>query len=125
MIVWQIIGTIALSALVSIIVRPSYLGLSNDVFDRSDYTPEECQDAADSLERVGGVYNYIAAGVRAQNPVRKTMYYQVREGSNIIAIRETIEEADKLVENLSFTGKTYVVLQVNGELKYRNANKGL
>lgn len=50
-------------------------------------------------------------------------HYQVREGSKIIAIRETIEEADKIVNDLSFTGKTYVVVQVNEELKFRNKNK--
>jgi hypothetical protein len=39
-------------------------------FDRSFYTPEECQEAADSLEQVGGVYRYVAAAVRYYNPVK-------------------------------------------------------
>ena len=90
------------------------------MIDRSHYTPEECQLAADSLQTVGGVYNYIAAAVRAQNPVRKDMHYEIREGSNIIAIRETLEEADRLIDKLSFTSKTYIVAQVNEELKFRN-----
>lgn len=89
--------------------------------DRSHYTPEECQLAADSLQSVGGVYNYIAAAVRAQNPVRNNMYhYEVREDGKIIAVRETIEEADALIDKLTFTGKHYVVVQVKGELKYKN-----
>ena len=88
-------------------------------FDRSFYTPEECQLAADSIQKVGGVYNYIAAAIRAQNPVRNNMHYEIREGSNIIAIRETAEEADKIIEMLAFTGKSYTLVQVNRDLKYR------
>ena len=88
--------------------------------DREHYTPEECQLAADSIQQVGGVYNYVAAAIRAQNPVRKTMHYEIRDGGHIIAIRETIQEADALIEKLAFTEKKYVVVQVNDDLKFRN-----
>jgi hypothetical protein len=91
------------------------------MIDRSHYTPEQCQKAADSIEKVGGAYLYLAAAIRHYNPIKEDMYYyEIREDGKLIAIRNTIEEADALITKLSFTGKHYVVSQAKGELKYRN-----
>lgn len=40
------------------------------MIDRENYTPEECHEAADSIEKVGGVYKLIAEIIRIQNPIK-------------------------------------------------------